>query len=377
MANTRNLMRKAPSKKRRRLSQQTTGNDFESSPFKTSLVGDILDSERMYQTLEADTLSKLEITLETLNSYRKRQQTQEGGGTSQPTTKQTEITTTNEKSSIDYIPGLVNSIILESSSIRGCRRTPAVTKMLVETVLNFVEPYLMETAAQGLSAQTQQQEQQQQKKSDDTMEGKTSDSNDAADKKIADDTKKRNRYRDRAVKWAVERLKDLLRPSFETDIPELDALLSATGSHDGLEHEMRVQRLLLSSIGMMQNAQCRNGGVVGEGNRDEGHEEIQRLLIERQSRLEDAMLECSGRGLQKANTSPLVQNNTTTQEIWSMFPEEWVATLQSDICGHSTGGQHEDFQPDVLHDDAITAFPFLGQMKDFLERHDKDDSINT
>eukprot|EP00957_Ditylum_brightwellii_P093647 7131373-Ditylum_brightwellii.AAC.1 len=204
------------------------------------------------------------------------------------------------------------------------------------------------------------------------MEGKTSDSNDAADKKIADDTKKRNRYRDRAVKWAVERLKDLLRPSFETDIPELDALLSATGSHDGLEHEMRVQRLLLSSIGMMQNAQCRNGGVVGEGNRDEGHEEIQRLLIERQSRLEDAMLECSGRGLQKANTSPLVQNNTTTQEIWSMFPEEWVATLQSDI-----GGQHEDFQTDVLHDDAITAFPFLGQMKDFLERHDKDDSINT
>eukprot|EP00957_Ditylum_brightwellii_P029606 2236933-Ditylum_brightwellii.AAC.1 len=34
-------------------------------------------------------------------------------------------------------------------------------------------------------------------------------------------------------------------PGLNTDIPELDALLSATELHDGLEHEMCVQRLLL------------------------------------------------------------------------------------------------------------------------------------
>eukprot|EP00957_Ditylum_brightwellii_P121716 9282437-Ditylum_brightwellii.AAC.1 len=71
-------------------------------------------------------------------------------------------------------------------------------------------------------------------------------------------------------------------PGLETDIPELDALLSATGSHGGLEHEMCVQRLLFSSIGMMLNARYRNGCGGGESNRDEVHEEIQRLLVEHQ-----------------------------------------------------------------------------------------------
>eukprot|EP00957_Ditylum_brightwellii_P012355 932968-Ditylum_brightwellii.AAC.1 len=85
-------------------------------------------------------------------------------------------------------------------------------------------------------------------------------------------------------------------PGLETDISELDVLLSATELHYGLEHEMRVQRLLLSSIEMTQSARYRNGCDGGENNRDEGYREIQRLLVECQSQLEDVMLECLGSG---------------------------------------------------------------------------------
>jgi len=48
--------------------------------------------------------------------------------------------------------------------------------------------------------------------------------------------------------WASAKMQDLLKPSDDTTIPELDALLSAYGPHDASERERRLQRMLSSSL---------------------------------------------------------------------------------------------------------------------------------
>ena len=58
--------------------------------------------------------------------------------------------TTNEKE-IEYIPGLVNRVMTESNREGGLKRSVVVTELLVELVLGFVEPFVMQMSKERLS----------------------------------------------------------------------------------------------------------------------------------------------------------------------------------------------------------------------------------
>eukprot|EP00562_Extubocellulus_spinifer_P003286 CAMPEP_0178479838 /NCGR_PEP_ID=MMETSP0696-20121128/5386_1 /TAXON_ID=265572 /ORGANISM="Extubocellulus spinifer, Strain CCMP396" /LENGTH=344 /DNA_ID=CAMNT_0020107259 /DNA_START=31 /DNA_END=1065 /DNA_ORIENTATION=+ len=222
----------------------------------------------------------------------------------------------------EYIPGMVNRILTESRNGRGCKRTVAMTDMLVTLVLDFVEPYVLQVVRERDKAPARHSV--------------------GGDGRNGDTTKGyAAQYRDRSITWAVHCIRDLLRPiDTKGNIPELDALLSASGSFDGLAHERNVQQRLVESLeGMQPKLTSAAAAAAAEDPNGADLTDILALLEKRRA--------VSGDGVGRNIPSTIVS------------PEEWLKEIQ--MAGDA--GMRKEA------DDTTESFPFLGQMRDFMTRH--------
>jgi hypothetical protein len=164
------------------------------------------------------------------------------------------------------IPNLVNRILMEHYSPRQPSQThkawgdiqystrEKMTQLLIAVIVEFAEPYFVNIARhreEGRKKQTHEkgQEPQQKKKKVEKEDNNVS---------------SKYGFEDRAVSWATQCLKLLLQPNLSSfkqkdnnseakavddlHIPELDALLAATGLNDGYEMEKRMQQALLLGV---------------------------------------------------------------------------------------------------------------------------------
>ena len=247
--------------------------------------------------------------------------------------------TNNNEKEMEWIPGLVNRVLSESNREGGLKRSVAMTELLVELVLGFVEPYVMQIWKERMN--------------NTSNKAKSSNMNDGRFLSRSSTTfdAHSTEYRDRAISWAIERIKDLLRPvdgESGTDIPELDALLSASGRYDGLVHERNVQEHLREVLGKMRP-------MILAAKGDKGSDLVDLL--------------------NKSTNSKMAKNNGEDDEVeptpsptsaamcWSVSPEQWMEKVMKNtgIGGNSVG------ETDSMIE-AMESFPYLRTMKDFLKR---------
>jgi len=132
------------------------------------------------------------------------------------------------RSETDFIPGLVNRIILESTGQQKLyMRTYGMTQMLLSLILGFARPFLERQALQSKTFHPNSKPIPKEKKGEDEIDDETN--------------IEPNDYQKRAVLWTEDRIRDLLQPNIETRIPALDALLVATGRYESLSHEIGIQ----------------------------------------------------------------------------------------------------------------------------------------
>jgi len=191
------------------------------------------------------------------------------------------------------IPNLVNRILMENFSQQpendtSCaqkdisrKQRHKLTQLLLAVIVEFSEPYFVRVAQfkdQERSRKIQQQKKQKtEMKDDDEMDKKIS-----ATQPKEDTSDKSLEFDERAISWATSCIKQLIEypgPSLspsasglnslfsdnntnaedmsENDqqmsledhhIPELDALLAATGKHDAMEMEQDFQRAILQGL---------------------------------------------------------------------------------------------------------------------------------
>ena len=247
--------------------------------------------------------------------------------------------TTNEKE-IEYIPGLVNRVMAESNRKGGLKRSVIVTELLVELVLGFVEPYVMQVSKERNTSGS----------NDNKKQGYNNDNRFLSITSGADSS---DYYRDRAISWAVHRIKDLLRPvdmELGTDIPELDALLSALGRYDGLAHERNVQEHLREALLRMKPTSMHPGAKGQERLDAVDSSEINGTLCE-------TAKDSGGDG---GGQTPSLMS---VVECWSVSPEEWMEKVTKSI-----GTENSNAEETESMDEAMESFPYLRQMKDFLKR---------
>jgi len=181
------------------------------------------------------------------------------------------------------IPNLVNRILMEHYSpgnqrnIRNIRNDATakkdcmtrnqrdrMTQLLLAVIVEFCEPYFARMARRKQRERTQKQKQRQEKK----QKPKKPRGDNAAKQSEAQPSLG---FDERAVSWATSCVKQLLQPApstslppgtriaettenghadlaDDTRIPELDALLAASGPHDGLEMEQRMQDAMLQGL---------------------------------------------------------------------------------------------------------------------------------
>ena len=266
--------------------------------------------------------------LEELRQARDALQRHRNGGTVDAASDGVVRTGDNEKE-IEYIPGLVNRVLSESNRKGGHKRTVATTGLLVELVLGFVEPYVLQVSEERMDA------------------GKTKTPGYNDDSFLSTSVAAEpNEYRDRAIHWATERIKDLLRPvdmESGADISELDALLSALGRYGGLKHEINVQERLREVLGRMNPM----------------------LLVAKVSDSTDILeSKCApGETAKNGDGEESTPSSTAVAERWSVSPEEWIERVARNIGAGDNNAEETDSMKD-----AMKSFPYLRQMKDFLER---------
>lgn len=274
--------------------------------------------------------------LEELRRARDVLQRHRNQGTADATSGGTTHVTTNEKE-IEYIPGLVNRVMAESNREGGMKRSVVVTELLVELVLGFVEPYVMQLSQERITG-GRNNKKQGYNNNDDRFLSMTSD---------ADSTE----YRDRAIAWAVHRIKDLLRPvdvELGTDIPELDALLSALGRYDGLAHERNIQQQLREVLLGMTPTSMHSDAKESEG--------LGAVDVSKNNGALYKTAKDSGGDGGGPTPSP-----TSVAECWSVSPEKWM-----DKVTKSTVAEDSNAEETESMDEAMESFPYLRQMKDFL-----------
>lgn len=246
---------------------------------------------------------------------------------------------TNEKE-IEYIPALVNRVIAESNRKGGVKRSVIVTELLVELVLGFVEPYVMQMSKERNTSGS----------NDNKKQGYNNDNRFLSMTSGADSSD----YRDRAISWAVHRIKDLLRPvdmELGTDILELDALLSALGRYDGLAHERNVQEHLREALLRMKPT-CTSMHSAAKG--------PERLNAADGLESNGALCE-TAKGDEGNGVEP-TPSPTSVAECWSVSPEKWMEKVTK-----STGTEDSNAEETESMDEAMESFPYLRQMKDFLK----------
>jgi len=184
------------------------------------------------------------------------------------------------------IPNLVNRTLVEhySSSLTPTqshkrRDIPysareKMTQLIIAVIVEFAEPYFVRITRRREEERRKllllhDKEQEPQKKKSKRRKGVEADDTDLSSK---------FRFEDRAVSWATQCLKILLQPSLspsiyhnnnkgeekvqdDLHIPELDALLAATGSNDGCKIEERMQQSLL--LGMQARSMFMSSYIAG------------------------------------------------------------------------------------------------------------------
>jgi len=216
------------------------------------------------------------------------------------------------RSKIDFIPGLVNRIILESTGEQKLyMRTHSMTQLLLSLILKFAKPFLDTQALQSKISQ-----------SNSKLILKVNNCKDVIkDKNYIEP----NAYKKRAVIWAVDSIQDLLNPNIETRIPALDALLAATGEYDSLLHETVLQDLII----LYQD----------DGNLTHTYSQDTKNLCMRKH---DASID--------------------QPELW-LSPHRWL-------------NEHENQNSKLYRNNhMLSDCRFLGQVKSFLKRHDNDVSL--
>ena len=242
-------------------------------------------------------------------------------------------TRTNNEKEVEYIPGLVNRVLSESNREGGLKRSVAMTELLVELVLGFVGPYVMQIWKERMNNTSNKA-----KSSNMTRSSTTSDAHSTE-------------YRDRAISWAIERIKDLLRPvdgGLGTDIPELDALLSASGRYDGLVHERNVQEHLREVLGRMKP-------MILAAKGDKGSDLVD--LLEKST---------NGKATKKNGEDDEAEptpSPTSAAMCWSVSPEQWMEKVMNNT---GIGDNSVDETDSMI--EAMESFPYLRTMKNFLKR---------
>mmetsp|Transcript_43359 Transcript_43359/g.92175 ORF Transcript_43359/g.92175 Transcript_43359/m.92175 type:complete len:382 (+) Transcript_43359:97-1242(+) len=224
------------------------------------------------------------------------------------------------------IPNLINRILMEhySNDQHGCakiliqkrnsidaestdaKKSPPrkqrekMTQLLIAVILEFAEPHFARTARrrqQERSRNLTLQQRRRQARDEKKARGKQPQSSGDENALPRDDLASAFEFDERAASWATSCLKQLLRPpsasSFAQSsgapndwhasstankncydrsplkddgdrvIPELDALLAASGPHDGMEMERRTQSALMLGLQgrrLLQNMGMRMGG---------------------------------------------------------------------------------------------------------------------
>eukprot|EP00586_Coscinodiscus_wailesii_P007941 CAMPEP_0172523994 /NCGR_PEP_ID=MMETSP1066-20121228/293952_1 /TAXON_ID=671091 /ORGANISM="Coscinodiscus wailesii, Strain CCMP2513" /LENGTH=212 /DNA_ID=CAMNT_0013307095 /DNA_START=321 /DNA_END=959 /DNA_ORIENTATION=- len=171
--------------------------------------------------------------------------------------------------------------------------------------------------------------------------------------------KNQAKYNERAVLWSLDRMRDLIRPPEETFIPELDALLSATSEHDPLIHEECLQSALWSTI---QETEKRIAiSLLGDGGVDNVHAKTMTSLVEDERlKLEQVLSLLDERSADGGGSQKLLK--LSEEDEWASFPWKWLDEIRLDRTECSRPERQEK------QNLAIKASPFLGQMRDFLER---------
>lgn len=195
------------------------------------------------------------------------------------------------------IPNLVNRILVEHYSSlppgQSHKRRDIsysarkkMTQLIIAVIVEFAEPYFVRKIGRRqeerlkLLVQDKGEQEPQEKKSK-RRKGVEEDN------AVVSSTL---RFEDRAVSWATQCLKLLLQPSLspsqevqnannninnnksgesvknDLHIPELDALLAATGSNDGYEMEQRIQQSLLLGVQARSMFMSSYVGVAFEDN---------------------------------------------------------------------------------------------------------------
>ena len=248
---------------------------------------------------------------------------------------------TNNEKEMEYIPGLVNRVLSESNREGGLKRSVAMTELLVELVLGFVEPYVMQIWKERMNNTSIKAKSSNMYSDDDKFLSRSSTTSDAHS----------TEYRDRAISWAIERIKDLLRPvevGSGTDIPELDALLSASGRYDGLVHERNVQEHLREVLGKMRPMILAAKGGKGSDLVD---------LLEKRTNNKTAKKNGED---DEAEPTP---SPTSAAMCWSVSPEQWMEKVMNNT---GIGDNSVDETDSMI--EAMESFPYLRTMKNFLKR---------
>ena len=243
------------------------------------------DTEEDENTAEIIDLRK---ALEYLVSERDIEHTYNNGYTQKQHTAQSK--------QLFMIPNLVNRIIMEhysstnkkhnhtsdAKNYMSRKQRDKMTKLLIAVIVEFAEPYFVRKAQHRKQERDKLLLIQQQKKQIQTSEKKMTKKKFQSTGTVAqdDNTSLSLGFDERAVSWATSCIKQLLQTPSPTSspntinnntvkqlnkngkhtplndhlddghmmIPELDALLSASGEHDGMEMEQCIQSALLQGV---------------------------------------------------------------------------------------------------------------------------------
>ena len=245
-------------------------------------IPEILDLQKALEYL----VSERDIE-HTYNNYnygdKQTQHTTQSHTTTATDTNDYDTGASNEQ--LYMIPNLVNRIIMEhySSTNHKHNNTDAknymsrkqrdkMTKLLIAVIVEFAEPYFVRMAQYKKLERDKLLLVQQQKKQMQTSEKKMTKKKLQSTGTKDDKTSSLFEFAERAISWATSCIKQLLQtPSSSSTfnitnkkggdtplndhlddghmmIPELDALLSASGEHDGMEMEECMQSALLQGL---------------------------------------------------------------------------------------------------------------------------------
>ena len=163
-----------------------------------------------------------------------------------------------EHYSTNYRPGTSQAAVAHARNLT-IKQTETLTQLLLAVIVEFTEPHFVRVA------QHQEREQKKLLLSQQNTQGKNKMPSAPRSTGYAHCTEQNSEFDDRAVSWATTCIHKLIKPPAlspqmgnESDnsyrsgdgynIPALDALLAASGPHDGMVLETRIQSALMNGL---------------------------------------------------------------------------------------------------------------------------------